>query len=213
MPLGDFNTVFNQDLDNVSGAKHAQRVVKSFQDCIATVECEDIWRVFNKDSKTFTWRKNKPLVARRLDYIFVSQTLLPYCTQASIVHFPMTDHKGVDVTVALDIDADIERGPGYFKLNNRVLTEQEFINQIDDVIDSTKAQFQAVLDPQMLWDLCKVKIAQKAKDYCVQRKKLSKTLEQLEKELSVLHEKLATTTDAETLNSYNKLQMEVDIKM
>ena len=81
------------------------------------------------------------------------------------------------------------------------------------MIDSTKAQFQAVLDPQMLWDLCTVKIAQKAKDYCVQRKKLSKTLEQLEKELSDLHEKLATTKDAETLNSYNKLQMEVDIKI
>lgn len=210
MVLGDCNAVFDPVLDNIKGIPHPARVVKAFQNCMETLELTDVWRHFNRTCKNFTWRKSNPILARRLDYIFVSYNLVSYCSNPVIVHYPMTDHKGVEVTVDPNpIDENL-RGPGYFKLNNKVLCEKDFVDGINTVITNTVTQFKEILNPQMLWDFCKVRIVQFAREYCVNRKQKDTSLCQLENELNAAQQKLSDSTDERNSNEYNRLQLKLE---
>ncbi len=210
--MGDFNSMFDPKKDNISGAPHSQKLVQAFQDCISLLGCTDIWREMHGNEKTFTWKKNHPIIARRLDYIFVNKCIINACQKTEVVHFPMTDHKGVDLSIRCE---EIVRGKGYFKLNNNILSEKEFVSQINELIDLTVQNYQQLLDPQMLWDLCKRQIAQKAKEYCIDRSTRTQPLEKLEKDLSNLQEEMLKSTpiDADILQKYNHLQLQIDLKI
>ena len=70
--LGDFNTVFNKELDNISGIPHSDAIISTFRNLINTSLLVDIWRESHGIQKEYTWCKHNPyFIARRLDYIFV----------------------------------------------------------------------------------------------------------------------------------------------
>ena len=45
----------------------------------------DIWRVHNPESENFTWRQEKPLIQRRLDYCFISDSLQDDVVKTDII--------------------------------------------------------------------------------------------------------------------------------
>ena len=73
--LGDFNCVLNNKLDILSGNDHNISSVKAFNLMINENDLIDIWRLNYKNDKNYTWSGSKPLVAQRLDYIFVRRLL------------------------------------------------------------------------------------------------------------------------------------------
>ena len=77
--LGDFNCVMDNNLDILSGSKHNFNTVQAFNKLVNEIDLVDIWRHNNKNKKIYTWSGKKPLVARRLDYIFVSQFFFTFC--------------------------------------------------------------------------------------------------------------------------------------
>ena len=87
-------------------------------------ECglHDIWRLFNPDHREYTWSKRTPFVARWLDYTLTNSGVFDEATDCATVNAPMPDHRGV------------VKGNGYWKLNNSLLCEIEFVTQINTVI-------------------------------------------------------------------------------
>lgn len=84
----------------------------------------------------------------------------------SVVPISLSDHDGVSVTVNT---TPIKRGPGYYKLNSSLLEERTFLAVINETVTQTKQQLQEYLDPQLLWDMCKLKITEKAEQYSKRR--------------------------------------------
>ena len=95
------------------------------------------------------------------------------------------------------------------------MSEKEFVDQINELIDYTVLKHKQALDPQTLWDLCKKQIVEKAKEYCNGKNRQTPSLEKLESELLKLQQKISNSAqiDPEILQKYNQLQLQVDLKI
>ena len=65
---GDFNVIFDQDLDGSGGVKKTKESVKILDDICLEQDLIDIWRVRNPTEKRFTWGQKTPIIQRRLDF-------------------------------------------------------------------------------------------------------------------------------------------------
>ena len=63
---GDFNVIFDQDLDGSGGIKNTKASVKILEDICLEQDLIDIWRVRQPTEKRFTWRQKTPIIQRRL---------------------------------------------------------------------------------------------------------------------------------------------------
>ena len=70
---GDFNVIFDQDLDGSGGIKKTKESVKILEDICLEQDLIDIWRVRNPTKKRFTWEQKTPIIQRRLDYWLVGK--------------------------------------------------------------------------------------------------------------------------------------------
>ena len=88
--LGDFNTCMSNKYDIVSGKKHPETVVTKLNSVVTGLSLSDAYRVKFPFTKIYTWSRkkiNKPRVSRRLDYIFVSESIVPFIKKVDIRDF------------------------------------------------------------------------------------------------------------------------------
>ena len=69
---GDFNVIFDPELDGNGGNAKRKESVKCIDDICLANDLIDIWRVRNPIVKRFTWRQKTPVIQRRLDFWLVS---------------------------------------------------------------------------------------------------------------------------------------------
>ena len=151
---GDFNTVLNNNLDIISGEHHAANDISLFNSLINDYELHDIWRKFNPNVKDFTWSKNNPFIARRLDFIFCNN--FAYSKALNVDHLVITcsDHKAVTVTIQ---NSNFVRGPGIWRFNDSLLQDRNYIDIINALIEEFQSD-QTINDPILKWDLLKAEI-------------------------------------------------------
>ena len=58
-----------------------------------------MWRLQHEDQREYTWSRNNPFIARRLDYIFTSSALLPYVESSQIKSIPFSDHRLIKIEI------------------------------------------------------------------------------------------------------------------
>eukprot|EP00745_Piridium_sociabile_P005486 TRINITY_DN133858_c0_g1_i1.p1 TRINITY_DN133858_c0_g1~~TRINITY_DN133858_c0_g1_i1.p1 ORF type:complete len:182 (-),score=8.47 TRINITY_DN133858_c0_g1_i1:60-605(-) len=153
--VGDFNCTLNSELDIISGYPHDKLETETFKHTIELLGLTDIWRLYHATEKDFTWARLNPFTARRLDYCFVSESILSDCT--SCVHSFVTnsDHKAV----VLDLnESDFIRGPGYWRFNNSFLKNDIFVQNMNKLLDTFKTENRE-LDSVEQWEMCKVEIS------------------------------------------------------
>ena len=145
---GDFNVVLSNGLDIIAGAKHDEKYVNMFNEFVHLYSLNDAWRYCHGEKKDFTWSRSNPFIARRLDYIFVSDDLI--CHISDICHkvTQATDHKAIMISLK---DIEFKRGPGYWKLNTSLLKDEKYISLINNCIDNTLLENND-LDSQTLWE-------------------------------------------------------------
>ena len=71
-----------------------------------------------------------------------------------IIPVANTDHRAVFMTVAI---GPIKRGPGYWKFNQSLLKDKEYVKLKTNKIEWCKTTLES-LTPQMKWDYCKSQI-------------------------------------------------------
>ena len=207
MMMGDFNIVMNNSLDIVSGDYHNKKFVESFNNVVNELLLIDIWRLMHGNKKEFTWSKSNPFIARRIDFIFTSESIVPFCKFSDINFLGFSDHKGVILHTDF---STFKRGPSTYKFNINLLKNKNFV---DEVIKEITRIETLDLDPHLCWDYIKVMIRDKGMSYgkilaSNKRNEKKMLIDQIKDcENSLMH----SPDDEQTLRDYSRAKAKYEI--
>ena len=184
---------------------HNQSYFNNFHN---TCNLFDTFRNFNGDVKEFTWSKSRPFIARRLDYIFVTEELFEKTIESNIISVPFSDHRGCSIVIK---KSSIEKGPGYWKMNNSLLDRKDYVDRMNLLIDNFCANLND--DFQIAWELLKLEI----KNFTINFSKL-RAIEKrnethtLQNKLNNLDKSLANNPkDIEKVKERDKIKLNLDV--
>ena len=195
---GDFNSYISDHLDNIRGIPHSKKEVDSFNAFVQSNHFSDCWRVKNQDLIDFSWIRyvcnsetdpfSISVSARRLDFIFCSNNLLPFLNNSKMQHISSTDHKMVSAFFQID---SFPRGPGRWQFNDSLLDDDYFLLHLTDFITSFKIELnkQDFLDKRLYWDILKVSIKDEVMAYS-RMKHIEKVNNNLDSEIENLNKNL-----------------------
>ena len=207
---GDYNMYLNEKLDNISGAPHDKHIVQKFNDFVSELGLVDVWRIFHNEDMQHTWSNvNSPYVARRLDFILCNELMLDRIHSCEIIDIPHTDHKGVLIEFC---DHEMSRGPGYWKFNQSLLSDVNYVELVKGTIEKVRRDF-SDCSYQLRWDLCKIQIKEvslaysKRKSIERQRKigSLKSQLKDIERKLSI------NNNDSDLLGKLQDTKLAIDL--
>ena len=164
---GDFNCVLDEKLDSINRGTSHPKTRMVINDLIEEFNLIDVWRMCNPLTKTYTWQKfiykngKKTFVGSRLDYFLISGGLVYNIKNTDIQYGYKTDHSMISMELQM---SDFVRGPGIWKLNTSILTEKEYLQNIEQLIVATKKKFQH-LTGVIFWEILKERIIQMSKEY------------------------------------------------
>ena len=157
---GDFNCVASNKLDIITGNPHNEEVIAHFLKMSDSLT--DAWRYMHGEDKDYTWSRPNPFIARRLDYCFISQDLLNSCVSVEHMCIPSSDHKAVIMELN---DNDFKRGPGYWRFNNSLLKQTEFVNKMNNKLEELTEEYANNPAKIQTWELVKVEIRNLSIDF------------------------------------------------
>lgn len=205
---GDFNAVLNNHDDVISGQYCEKSIVESFNSFLSTCDLFDIWRMMNPDSREFSWSRRNPFVARRLDYILSTSPLFDKVVHSYLLSVAATDHRACVASLKF---TDFTRGPGYYKLNTSLLSDIDYVNQMNELIDTFVPDPED--DHQVVWDMLKIKIKEFSLNYSKEKSLLLRNrLAGLRVELNDADVALAKTPDCrDSLARRERVKMELEL--
>ena len=156
---GDLNTYLNPTLD-----KKGDRIETQSSFSLKLNElCEEymlhvhIWRVRNPNSKIFTRRQKckNGLVQSRLDYFLTSIGISYLIKKSEIKPGNCSDQSIISIT--LDLLDTPKRGRSYWKFNNDLLNDPEYVNMVKNIINDIKTNVN-MENKNSKWEFTKCKI-------------------------------------------------------
>ena len=189
---GDFNVFFNTNLECSGGnPSFKQKSVAKLIEIMETFNLCDIWRIRNPKTKRFTFRQQhcSGFIQRRLDYIFISNSLQESVLNTEVLPAFLSDQS--PVFISYNEMRNIPIGPGFWKFNSSLLNNETFKINLRDFIKNTKSKLN-FNDTQLNWELLKYEIRKFiisyskviAKEERARRLKLENTLKFLENNLT-----------------------------
>ena len=135
---GDFNILMNGKLDymgpkDISKTKYNEKL----EDFLRRYDLEDVWRKRNPDKREFTFRQKRPIVQSRLDYWFDSSSMLKLVNKCDIVTSITPDHSCILLQLK-NLADNFSFGKSYWKFNNSLCADLEFVNMLNDKIIELK---------------------------------------------------------------------------
>ena len=121
----DSNLSFDSNLDSHIGWEfHHNKVFDKLNEVKKSYDFCDIWRVRNTKSKRFSLpqKHSSSLIQRKLDYMFISNSLQEFATMAEILIPISTDHSPV---ISLSKGKGCLRGKGFWKFNSSLTQDKE----------------------------------------------------------------------------------------
>ena len=147
---GDFNMIYDNEMDIIAGAPHSKREAESFSNFLKLSELEDTCRIMNGNHREFTWSRNTPYTARRLDYIFCDTNMSQHLITSDIKDFACTDHRAVMTNIHAD---NYPRGPSRWHFNSWHLRDKIFIDHMNAFIEKClKEHEEENLDSRISWE-------------------------------------------------------------
>ena len=136
---GDFHLFFDSNLE-AKGDKPIlkEKSVARMIELKEEYDFYDIWRIRNQLKKSFTIRQNlfPGTINRRLDYIFISNTFQESFNEAIILPAFKTNHSPVSVIISNC--NEIKPGPGLWKFNKSLISDESFTEKITNFIENLK---------------------------------------------------------------------------
>ena len=152
--MGDFNSVPANALDIISGHNHNIDTVRKFNRWVKQLNVYDICQLKNSTEKRFTWIRNK--ISRRLDYIFLGETLQSLASDSYIKGYGFSDHSVVLCSLSF---SPRPKTSTPYKLNCKLLANENYINIIKKHIEQfTGNPTYDLLNFHMKWELLKAEI-------------------------------------------------------
>ena len=165
---GDWNTVLDNELDKLGGnPQHSNRKCQALLNTsMNELGLHDPFRLHNGSDRKYTHFNKRCKTASRLDFFLVDNNVINFkVCSSTITHGFRSDHSYVQ----LELQGNkIERGRGYWKLNNSLISDPEYNTGVRNIISNTLAEnFDSWGG---LWDVIKFKI----KDFSIRAGKKKK---------------------------------------
>ena len=155
---GDFNCALN-DMDKRGGrsVEFKKAVIQEINNLINTHDLIDTWREKNANIQCFTWSNTSMKIQYRLDYFMISKDLRSSLKHAKIVPNIFSDHSALSITLISE-GKDAKRGPSFWKFNNSLLIDKDYIELISRKIPEFASKYSEVADKGLLWEMIKMEI-------------------------------------------------------
>ena len=190
---GDWNLVQDFMLDckhyKHQNNKQASSAVLQMRD---QLELLDPWRTKYPEGRRYTWTKRNPMKKARLDFFLMSEELLSCLDSVNILPGYRTDHAMVTLDIKL---LAFNRGRGFWKFNNSLLRDKEYIKRVKQCISETRKEYAVMIydpkhidrlsaeticfsiDDQMFLDILLMKIRMATILYTIHKKKRDRNRE------------------------------------
>ena len=132
----------------------------------AVTECEstirvhsfvDALRIVNLHNIGFTWSNPLMKIQSRLDYFFIPKCLQNLTQECRITPNIFSDHSALILTICFG-EQTAPRGPGYWRFNNSLLTDNEYVALLRSKIPEFVAKYKEVEDKGLFWEMVKMEI-------------------------------------------------------
>ena len=202
---GDFHLLLNSKFDAKGGKPAIKK--KSLAKLIQLKESYDlcdIWRIRNPATSTLTFRQKQStgFIHRRLDYIFISNTLQEFVNDT----FLSTDH--LPVHLSLFKEHKHTKGNGFWKFSSSLIKDRMYVSEIKHLVSSFLSSI-SNMNAQLKWELLKYEIRKFTIDYTKRKaKERRKHHALLESEFEKLQNNLESS---ENLRKYESLKSDLEL--
>ena len=164
--IGDFNLVMDVNRDRVGSTQNNENSLKVVKDVCDEFMLSEIWRAKNNESCYFSWYRSRPkLRASRIDYAIISQGLNDCCENCGYINGLHSDH--LAYYLYLNVNHN-ERGRGYWKMNTMYITNQNYIQRINETLDEIERSCLTKTKKEA-WEYTKFKIKETSMNYAKNR--------------------------------------------
>lgn len=123
---GDFNIALNSVIDRkgsppTNSHPHALMKINNLMDALDLI---DIWRFKNPNLIRYTWRRQNQ--ASAIDFFLISLSLISKVNGVSIEDKLRSDHNCIGLNLLM---LENVHGPGYWKFNQSLLQDEEFVSK------------------------------------------------------------------------------------
>lgn len=194
---GDFNTILDPTLDKRGGRlEPTSQYMLDLREVIDDFDLVDIWRHKHPMTRMFTYQtSNRQNVSSRIDFWLVSTFLSPSVHKCEICPSIKTDHRLIKLCLKGEIWQ--KRGRGFWKFNAGLLREQDYVDQVKNMLQELRTKYRALQDKGLKWDTIKCEIRGLTIRYSKRRARQQR---ERYKELKV---KLDQLTNQANENDYN----------
>ena len=204
--IGDFNLTLDVDLDRLNTYSNNNKSKEEVESMMDEFMLKDMWRIRNETKREYSWRKSGNLnKASRIDLALVSAGLDQQVEMIQYLSTIKTDHRAIYMVVDLN---GVERGAGYWKFNNSLLSNIEFVGTMN-------REIQLCLDdmsqdkPILIWEQLKSRIKKTAVEFSkrsVSENKL--VIAQLSEMVNEYESNLPLTKEDDQLLQQTKIDLE-----
>ena len=170
---GDFNLFFEKSLDTDGGNPSVKtKSLSKLQEIMTENDLCDIFRMRNPQERRFTWRNKNPFKQRRLDFFLISDSLQELVVDSKIIPSVQSDHSAIVLKVSPTNEG--ERGRSYWKFNNSLLDDNDFIEGLRQKIQVYLLESSEASTPNARWDYIKYRMRQFSKKFSIDKAKTRK---------------------------------------
>ena len=116
----------------------------------------DIQRAKYSKLRKYSYESKSLGVKSRIDFFLIAKNLEKYVKSSAIVPAIAPDHKAVQIS--LSWPKETSRGPGFWKFNNTLLTDESYVNIVRSVYTQTCELRSQIKDKRLFWELLKMEI-------------------------------------------------------
>ena len=208
---GDFNIRLGK-LDSSRDSFRASRASVKLQNILDEFSLLDSWRTQHPQSKSFTWRRLRPIQQSRIDYMFVSEHLMQnHVVRTSIDAGIMSDHSIITIDMQF---SSAPRGPGLWMYNNTLLENESHVNEVKAEIKKAQSClgiYQGNLDKgvklEMLLSSIRVLAIRKGKQLAYERRREE---QELYDKVNQLEAKIANEHTDDDVDEYENVKNRLD---
>ena len=207
---GDFNTVFNPEMDKQGG--DMKGCINSYtEELLAFMEANDLIdavRYLNPNKKIFTRVQHTPPVLSRIDHWIIPSHLSNYLQMATAYPGIKSDHSIIFIHLTNSL---VKRGRGFWKFNSTLLHDLEYIQSVSTLIDKLKNETISFEDKQLKWEYIKTEIRGFTIQYSSRKNKAQRDFKmKLEKDLYDIESELHSQISELNVNRYKFIKEELE---
>ena len=175
---GDFNVCLDPSIDKDGGTLiKKSRYAERLQSLQNELNLGDIWRIFNPDTRRYSWRSytRNGFVQTRLDFWLISVHMMYDVHKTDIKPSIKSDHSLINIT--FNISGTQKRGRGFWKFNTSLLKDSDYISRINECLKQCSTKYKDISDKNLVWDTVKCEIRSETISYSTYKAKHNRQLE------------------------------------